>query len=245
MQGWWRRDPFFVRYMMREVTAFAVLVYAIMLMVGVVRLAQGEAAWNGWLAALRSPGSILLHLVLLVSFAVHAQQLVRDHAQDHADDVRRRAARRRLDHHAHRLGRDGRRDRSLVLAHCLVVRMNDELKRSNAPIFWLLFGAGGMLSALFGTALVFITGIAAPLGWPFGPQPAELPARARVLAELDRQGLRSSRVIALFAWHAVHRIYHSLHDLGIPTGALAKLVCYGGALLITVVAAYSLLSIGF
>ena len=52
-------------------------------------------------------------------------------------------------------------------------------------------------------------------------------------------------VIALFAWHAVHRIYHSLHDLGIPTGALAKLVCYGGALLITVVAAYSLLSIGF
>ena len=28
----------------------------------------------------------------------------------------------------------------------------------------LLFGAGGMLSALFGTALVFLTGIATPLG---------------------------------------------------------------------------------
>ena len=38
-------------------------------------------------------------------------------------------------------------------------------KRSNAPIFWLLFGAGGMLSALLGTVLVFITGIAAPLGF--------------------------------------------------------------------------------
>ena len=38
-----------------------------------MRLAQGEAAWNGWLGALRSPGSILLHLVLLVSFAIHAK----------------------------------------------------------------------------------------------------------------------------------------------------------------------------
>lgn len=73
MQGWWRRDPFFVRYMVREVTAVAVLVYAIILMFGVLRLSQGEAAFNGWLAALRSPGSILLHLVLLVSFAVHAK----------------------------------------------------------------------------------------------------------------------------------------------------------------------------
>ena len=73
MQGWWRRDPFFVRYMIREVTALAVLVYAIVLAFGVVRLSQGEAAWNGWLAALRSPGAILVHLVLLVSFAVHAK----------------------------------------------------------------------------------------------------------------------------------------------------------------------------
>jgi fumarate reductase subunit C len=72
MAGWWRRDPFFVRYMMREATALAVLVYAIVLMVGVVRLAQGEVAWNGWLRALRSPVSLLLHLVLLVSFIVHA-----------------------------------------------------------------------------------------------------------------------------------------------------------------------------
>ena len=73
MQGWWRRDPFFVRYMIREVTAVAVLVYAIILMVGVVRLSQGEAAFNGWLAALKTPGSILLHLVLLASMVVHAK----------------------------------------------------------------------------------------------------------------------------------------------------------------------------
>ena len=73
MQGWWRRDPFFMAYMLREVTALAVAVYSIVLAVGVMRLAQGEAAWNGWLTALRSPGSILLHLVLLLCFAVHAR----------------------------------------------------------------------------------------------------------------------------------------------------------------------------
>ncbi|MEO5671121.1 MAG: fumarate reductase subunit C [Ramlibacter sp.] len=73
MQGWWRRDPFFVRYMVREGTAFAVLAYAVVLAVGLLRLSQGEAAWNGWLAALRTPASIVLHLVLLVSMVVHAQ----------------------------------------------------------------------------------------------------------------------------------------------------------------------------
>ncbi|HJV61024.1 MAG TPA: fumarate reductase subunit C [Albitalea sp.] len=73
MDGWWRRDPFFVRYMVRELTAFAVLAYSIVLCVGVVRLAQGEAAWNGWLGAMQTPWSLLLHLVLLLSFAVHAK----------------------------------------------------------------------------------------------------------------------------------------------------------------------------
>ena len=73
MRGWWRRDPFFVRYMVREATALAVLAYAIVLTVGLLRLAQGEAAWNGWLAALRTPWALLLHLVLLVAFAIHAK----------------------------------------------------------------------------------------------------------------------------------------------------------------------------
>jgi len=72
MRGWWRRDPFFARYMLREATAVGVLIYAIVLTVGVVRLAQGEAAWNGWLAALRSPWSVLLHLALLLAMMFHA-----------------------------------------------------------------------------------------------------------------------------------------------------------------------------
>jgi fumarate reductase subunit C len=73
MRNWWLRDPFYVSYMVREVTALAVLVYAVVLTVGVVRLAQGEAAWNAWLAALKSPWSLLLHVALLIAMVVHAQ----------------------------------------------------------------------------------------------------------------------------------------------------------------------------
>jgi len=73
MAGWWRRDPFFMRYMIREATALAVLAYAVVLTLGVVRLAQGEAAWNGWLDALRSPASLLLHAVLFVAMIIHAK----------------------------------------------------------------------------------------------------------------------------------------------------------------------------
>jgi fumarate reductase subunit C len=73
MGGWWRRDPFFMSYMIREATALAVLAYAVVLAVGVVRLAQGEAAWNAWLQALRSPASLLLHAVLLFAMFVHAK----------------------------------------------------------------------------------------------------------------------------------------------------------------------------
>ncbi len=73
MQGWWKHNPFFVRYMVREVTAVAVWIYALILTVGVLRLGQGEAAWNGWLLALKSPLSLVLHLVLLISMVVHTQ----------------------------------------------------------------------------------------------------------------------------------------------------------------------------
>jgi fumarate reductase subunit D len=118
------------------------------------------------------------------------------------------------------------------------------MKRSNQPFFWLLFGAGGMLSALIGAMLVFITGVAAPLG--IGA-PAELMSYGSALA--FARGFPGKLflfvVVSLFLWHAAHRIYHSLHDFGIPTGALAQAACYGAALAGTLAAGAALAAIGF
>ena len=72
MAGWYRRNPFFVRYMVREATALGVGAYAVILLFGVLRLSQGEAAFDAWLAALRSPASVVLHGVLLAGMVYHA-----------------------------------------------------------------------------------------------------------------------------------------------------------------------------
>ncbi len=118
------------------------------------------------------------------------------------------------------------------------------MKRSNAPIFWALFGAGGMLSALFGAMLVFITGVAVPLGFLLPRDTMSYPRMLAFAQQWAGKGFVFA-VTALFAWHAAHRIFHSLHDVGIHTGALARGVCYGGALAITLLAAWRLLAIGF
>ena len=73
MARWWERDPIFVRYMIREFTALAVAAYAVILTVGIARLAEGEAAWAGFVAALRSPWSLACHLLLLWAMFVHGK----------------------------------------------------------------------------------------------------------------------------------------------------------------------------
>ena len=71
MDGWWRRDPYFVRYMIREWSSAFFAIYAIILLVGVYRLSQGEAAYSTWLSALASPASILFHCVMLLFALYH------------------------------------------------------------------------------------------------------------------------------------------------------------------------------
>ena len=117
------------------------------------------------------------------------------------------------------------------------------MKRSNAPIFWSLFGAGGVLSALLAPVLVYITGIGASTG---AGMPQSALAYPRVLAFAQNLGGKVIlfAVIALFLWHAAHRIYHCLHDFGVHPGMPTKLMLYGSALAGTVAAAVLLLTIG-
>ena len=66
MDGWWKKNPYFIEYMIHEGTALFVAAYALVLLVGLVRLSQGEVAWNSWLEALKSPVSLVFHLLILV-----------------------------------------------------------------------------------------------------------------------------------------------------------------------------------
>ncbi|HZQ71801.1 MAG TPA: fumarate reductase subunit FrdD [Burkholderiales bacterium] len=116
------------------------------------------------------------------------------------------------------------------------------MKRSNKPVFWALFGAGGMLSALIGPMLVFITGIAVPLDL----LSRETMRYERVLA-LAQNGfgkLAIVAVISLFLFHGCHRMYHCLHDFGIHVGAGLKAAFHGFAAAGTLAAAYLLFLIG-
>lgn len=71
MDGWWKRDPFFVRYMAREATAIFVVAYASILLVTVLRLSEGEASFGRWVDVLRSVPMVLLHVVLVIVFVYH------------------------------------------------------------------------------------------------------------------------------------------------------------------------------
>jgi fumarate reductase subunit C len=71
MATWWTRDPYFIRYMAMEATSVLVALYAVILLVGLLRLSQGEAAYSGWLEALKGGPSIVLHVVILVVFFYH------------------------------------------------------------------------------------------------------------------------------------------------------------------------------
>ena len=114
----------------------------------------------------------------------------------------------------------------------------DDLKRSNKPVFWSLFGAGGMLSALIGPMLIYMTGIAVPLGWlQFDYAHAAFVAgnwigKAAIFA-----------VIALFLFHGCHRAYHCLHDLGIHVGPGLNAAFHGFAAAGSLAAAILLLAI--
>ncbi len=117
------------------------------------------------------------------------------------------------------------------------------MKRSNKPIFWSLFGAGGMLSALIGPMLVFITGIAVPLGiLNKGTMSYE---RILAFAHSGFGKLALFVVITLFLFHGCHRMYHCLHDFGIHVGAGLKALFHGFAAAGALASLYLLVLIGF
>lgn len=117
-------------------------------------------------------------------------------------------------------------------------------KRSISPLFWLLFGAGGMLSALFGPALILVTGVMVPHGWGV---PASFGSYDNVLAFARNpvSKLVLLALIALLFWHAAERLFLTLHDMRAAPAPLLRWLTYGVAALLTIVVVGLLLAIGF
>lgn len=109
------------------------------------------------------------------------------------------------------------------------------MAKSNEPMVWSLFSAGGMISALVTPVLILVTGIAIPLGIigtdAIGFERAQAFA-ANPIGKLILLGL-----VILPLWHGVHRFRFALVDLGLH-GAKAALgvVCYGFAALCSLIA---------
>ena len=72
MAGWWHRNPFYLWYMLREASCVFITVYALILLVGLARLGQGEVAFEDWLESLSRPWSIAFHAVAMILVLYHA-----------------------------------------------------------------------------------------------------------------------------------------------------------------------------
>ncbi|OGA39440.1 MAG: hypothetical protein A3G24_16380 [Betaproteobacteria bacterium RIFCSPLOWO2_12_FULL_62_13] len=67
---WFFRHPRYLRYMAREVTCLFIGGYTLLMVVGLKSLSEGRAAYEAFLESLRSPGSIVFH-VLALGFALY------------------------------------------------------------------------------------------------------------------------------------------------------------------------------
>ena len=114
-------------------------------------------------------------------------------------------------------------------------------KRSFEPFLWSLFSAGGVVAAFLIPVLLFLYGLAFPLGWL--PAPGYRETLALVRHPLTRLVLFVLCSLPLFHW--AHRFRFTLYD-GLQIKHLNEVItvlCYGGAVLGTVLAGILLLGL--
>jgi fumarate reductase subunit D len=112
------------------------------------------------------------------------------------------------------------------------------IKRHPEPLLWLLFSAGGVVSAMLMPALALLFGVAFPLGWLNPPGYDQL--RSLLANPVAAIGMFSLCTLSLFHW--AHRFRHTLYD-GLQIKHLNEMVAvlsYWAALAGSGLAAYLL-----
>ena len=112
------------------------------------------------------------------------------------------------------------------------------MPRSNKPILWLPFAAGGLVAALVIPVLILITGLLLPLGIAHLPYEKMATFAHNLLGKLILFG-----TVALPTWHAAHRLRMTAHDLGLGGGFAVKAISYGSAWVLISATAAALIAI--
>lgn len=112
--------------------------------------------------------------------------------------------------------------------------INTNPKRSDEPIWWSLFGAGGTWFAMITPITVLVLGVLIPLG--IIDAQAISYERTFAFAGSFIGALFIIGSLALPMWHAMHRVHHGLHDLKFHIGTVGKILCYSFAALVSVLA---------
>jgi len=69
---WITRHPRYLRYMVREFSCLFIGGWTLMMVWGLAQLAQGPAAWAAFLETLKTPTSIVLHVIALAFSVYHS-----------------------------------------------------------------------------------------------------------------------------------------------------------------------------
>jgi fumarate reductase subunit C len=69
--NWWLQRPAYTQYMVRELTALFVGGYAVFLIVLIYQVAQGPETLAAFVEGLKSPVSLILHLLVLLMALYH------------------------------------------------------------------------------------------------------------------------------------------------------------------------------
>jgi fumarate reductase subunit D len=115
------------------------------------------------------------------------------------------------------------------------------VRESNEAPLWLLFSAGGVVAAFLIPVHLVLFGLAIPLGWIRAPGYEHLLALVR--SPLVKIYLFFFCSLSLFHW--AHRFRYTLYD-GLKVKHLNEVIftlCYGSAIVGTVLAGYLLWSI--
>ncbi|MFQ6615245.1 MAG: fumarate reductase subunit FrdD [Fidelibacterota bacterium] len=110
------------------------------------------------------------------------------------------------------------------------------MTRSSEPIWWMLFSAGGMVSALLFPVLIVLTGFVLPFH-KVDEDPLFLETLYTLLSHPPIQVILFA-VISLPLFHWAHRFRYALIDMGLrKVRTPVSVFCYGSALVGTAITA--------